>query len=256
MPRVHAAPASATGVSASCAAVIARSATVQVSSASDAQTTSCWTRAYTSASAAFAMRRCAPPAARAAILASVTRRGSTRPTSVRCWVDWCHSRHASATLAVRAFTSAGPGATTMSGSRTASRIAGTASCGMRAKEASGTEVASPMSMSVPARTATSPTASASASLTSSGRRGGSLVPRSMPLSQDADMPTRPASTGRVRPLRSRRIWMRSPVRFPARSSSISQPQGACRHLLASIGTVQADTRSVLSPAIRSRTPPA
>ena len=31
----------------------------------------------------------------------------------------------------------------------------------------------------------------------------------------------PASTGRDRPLRSRRIWMRSPVRFPARSSSIS-----------------------------------
>jgi ferric-dicitrate binding protein FerR (iron transport regulator) len=33
-----------------------------------------------------------------------------------------------------------------------------------------------------------------------------------PFSQDADMPTSPASTGRDRPLRSRRIWMRSPVR--------------------------------------------
>ena len=42
----------------------------------------------------------------------------------------------------------------------------------------------------------------------------------MPLSRDADMPTSPARTGRDRPLRSRRIWIRSPVRFPARSSSI------------------------------------
>ena len=91
---------------------------------------------------------------------------------------------------------------------------------MRANEDTGTEVAPPRSMSVPARTATSPTASASASLTSSGSRGGSLVPRSMPFSHEADMPTSPASTGRDRPLRSRRIWMRSPVRFPARSSSI------------------------------------
>jgi len=51
-------------------------------------------------------------------------------------------------------------------------------------------------MSVPAKTATSPTASASASLTSSGSRGGSLVPRSMPFSHEGDMPTsRPAPAG-------------------------------------------------------------
>jgi hypothetical protein len=85
-------------------------------------------------------------------------------------------------------------------------------------------------MSMPARTATSPTASASASLTSSGSRGGSLVPRSMPFSQDEDMPTSPASTGRQRPLRTLRIWVRSPVRFPAMSSSIGYPRArSIRH---------------------------
>ena len=51
MPRVHAAPGRAAGVSASWAAVIARSAPVQVSPVSLAQTTSCCTRARTALAA-------------------------------------------------------------------------------------------------------------------------------------------------------------------------------------------------------------
>jgi len=103
-------------------------------------------------------------------------------------------------------------------------MAGTASCGIRVNEATGTDAAPPRSMSVPASTATSPSDNASASLTSSGSLGGRRAPRSIPLSQDVDMPTSPASTGRVSPRRSRIICIRSPVRFPARSSSISQPR--------------------------------
>ena len=125
----------------------------------------------------------------------MTSRGRMRPTSVRCWADWCRSSQASAVRAAKAATSTRLAGTISSGSRTASRMAGTASCGMRANEDIGTDAAPPRSMSVPASTATSPTASASASLTSSGRRGGSLVPRSMSFSQEADMPTNPASTG-------------------------------------------------------------
>jgi hypothetical protein len=110
--------------------------------------------------------RCAPSADRAAARASVTRRGRMRPTSVRCSREVCHSRQASAVRDTRLSTSTGePGADSM-GPRTASRMAGTASCGIRAKDATGTETAPPRSMSVPASTATSPTASASASLTS------------------------------------------------------------------------------------------
>ena len=213
MPSVHAAPASASGWSASCAAVIARSAAVHISSVSDAHTTSCCTSAYTSAKTALAARLSCPSAVRAAIRASVTSRGSTRPTSVRCSAEACQVTQASAVRDASAPTSAGPAGTDSSGARIASRIAGTASCGMRANDPTGTD-APPRSMSMPARTATSPTASASASLTSRGSLGGSRVPRSIPFSQDGDMPTSPASTGRVRPFRSRRIWIRSPVRLP------------------------------------------
>ncbi len=51
---------------------------------------------------------------------------------------------------------------------------------------------SPTPMSVPASIATSPTPSTPASWTSMGRRGGRRVPRSMPFSHDADIPTSPA----------------------------------------------------------------
>ena len=91
-------------------------------------------QACTSASTASTARRSWPSAARAAIRASVTSRGSRRPTSVRCRVDWCHTCQASAVRALSTATSTGPAGMTSSRSRTASRMAGTASCGMRAND--------------------------------------------------------------------------------------------------------------------------
>ncbi len=103
----------------------------------------------------------------------------------------------------------------------ASRIAGTTGCPAR-RDTPTSNSWSPV-ISVRSRI---PNACPIFSSMSSG--GTSLRrPRSTSRSHSSDMPTRPATTARETPLRTRISWMRAPIVFTARSSGM----GICMHLL-------------------------